>query len=247
MKWKIGRIIIILVAVFQFQLIGFLNPLVEKAEASSSADMTVYFTPMGGPLPPFGFTATYINDYTVKLDWTKAGSANNTMIRVKDNGYPTSATDGNLVFFGDALSTNDTAVDYFNFLGKKYYAAFTDNQTGDNVTWAWSMPSYIALEGPSVSDLVTQVTNFNALLDVIRGQYIALFLMLGMLALTLWRKEVFLYVVTSLITVFIALSWVKVSPPISLCLLGMACYLLYEAVRLSFFKKKSERKEQEDE
>lgn len=63
------------------------------------------------------------------------------------------------------------------------------------------------------------------------------FLLLGMLSLTLWKRELFLYVVTGLLTLTISLTWFNDYPLVSLCLIGLACFLLFEAVRLAFFKK----------
>lgn len=249
MKWRIARTLIILAVVFQFQLIGFLNPTVERALASSTADVTVYFTPIGGGAPPpLSFTLTYIDDYKVKMDWTLGGTANNTMVRVKDNGYPRGPADGYLVYYGSAFSANDTAVDYYNFLGKKYYAAWTDNKTSDDdPNWGWSFSPVLAeLEGPAVSDLVVQVANFNILLEGMKAQYLALFLMLALFVIALWRKEVFLYVVSALVTTFISLSWSKVYTSLSICLLGLACFQLYEAIMLAFFEKRNKVKKRKE-
>lgn len=56
------------------------------------------------------------------------------------------------------------------------------------------------------------------------------FVMFAMVAITLWRREFFIYVVGSLVVFFIALAWLKDYTEISLPFIALSLYFLSEAV-----------------
>jgi hypothetical protein len=97
----------------------------------------------------------------------------------------------------------------------------------------------------AIADNITKTINTQmSLLTSIAEKAFEAFLLLGFLSLTIWRRdEPFLWVVTSLVTAFVAFSWFKNYPGISIVLLGLACYLLYQAVRLALFRKSKENTE----
>jgi len=100
--------------------------------ADSSADITVTATGIvgGNPGIPTGFTVFYISDYEVGISWTKGESANNTMIRAKYGSYPTSRTDGYLVYYGEGTSTSDTGVSLDETATNVYYRAWSEDSGG---------------------------------------------------------------------------------------------------------------------
>lgn len=131
MKWRIVRIIIIIVLAFQFQLLGIRLPgqLESYVMASNSADVVVRVTPfIGLAIAPTGFTVTRITDKLIRLDWTP--SENTTVILAKVDGLPTGPTDGYIVYTGNGTTTNDTFTNLDIIGGKVFYAAYSVNATG---------------------------------------------------------------------------------------------------------------------
>lgn len=230
MEWKITRILLLSLAL----AVVICCPAAVMAD--STAEVTIHFTPPGGagPPAPSSFTATYLDDYTVLLEWSKSASANNTMVRVKDSGYPTSATDGYLVYLGDAVSVNDTAVDYYNYWGMKYYAAWSDNISTPLV---WSADYAAAsLESPFVSDLVTQVETFNALVNTISGQigYIfAMMLVLGFLIFALWKNDLIMYIAAGILCVTLGVTWIDDYSGATMVIWIIGLYMLSRAVLMA--------------
>lgn len=107
-------------------LIGFIGLLPQPVSAATSVDITI--TAVGIVIgAPGGFTLTYISDYEVGIDWTKADGAVNTMIRAAVGRYPTSITDGYLVYYGDGVTTSDTGVSLDETAAAVYYRAWSEN------------------------------------------------------------------------------------------------------------------------
>lgn len=79
---------------------------------------------------PGGFTLTYITDYEVGIDWTKAPGAVNTMVRAAVGRYPSSTTDGYLVYYGNGTSATDTGVSLDETPAAVYYRAWSENVNG---------------------------------------------------------------------------------------------------------------------
>lgn len=125
----------------------------------ADSDITITATPDSGDLgPPTGFTATYISDNTVQLDWTPGLHADNTSIRAKLGGYPNDTADGYLVYIGGGSSSNDTALDFDVLLGTVYYRAWSENSTAYSATYASA-----ELENPHVAN----VSAFAAILSLL--------------------------------------------------------------------------------
>ncbi len=61
-------------------------------------------------LAPTDFTITDLGGSTAKLDWTLGDGADNTLIRMRRDIYPTSITDGESVYFDSGTTTNQTGL-----------------------------------------------------------------------------------------------------------------------------------------
>jgi len=97
---------------------------------------------------PTGGSASYSGNYnSVNLSWTKGSGSNNTIIVRKASGYPTSHTDGTVVY-------NDTGTSYGDdeIYGYYYYSAFgydignlsgTNATVRDSVRFVWSNGTYL--------------------------------------------------------------------------------------------------------
>jgi hypothetical protein len=71
------------------------------------ADSTSNFTTAGGAYnPPTGLILTDLGGITVTANWTKAATANNTLIRISRSAYPSSITEGEWWYLDTASSVN---------------------------------------------------------------------------------------------------------------------------------------------
>jgi hypothetical protein len=60
--------------------------------------------------PPADFTATDMGGSTANLTWTHSGNATSALIRMKRNTFPTTTTEGELIYSGNATSVNVTGL-----------------------------------------------------------------------------------------------------------------------------------------
>lgn len=94
---------------------------------SPQVDITVAALIIGYP---GNFTVTYVNDHQVDISWTNPIGGNNTMVRGAVGRYPTSMTDGYLVYLGNGTSCSDTGVSLDETAALVYYIAWTQNNAG---------------------------------------------------------------------------------------------------------------------
>jgi hypothetical protein len=110
-----------------------------RAEATGSNGQTVYGNTlkfMTNPDSPLNFNA-YISGQGVNLTWTPALSACYTAIVKKTGGYPTSETDGSVVYFGTGNSYFDADVSQGTTY---YYRAWS--MGCDQGMYSWSDSTY---------------------------------------------------------------------------------------------------------
>lgn len=144
--WRIVRLVLIIIAVFQFQFWGLLDA-PRYASASTTADVTLKFTMItAGPPLPVGFTVTRINDNLVRITWGLPAGAENITIRGKMGDYPSSPTDGYLVYAGNGTIAYDNGVNLDLLGARMQYVAYTQNGTG---AWSWA-PVKGTVEGIAV-------------------------------------------------------------------------------------------------
>ncbi len=60
------------------------------------------------------------------------------------------------------------------------------------------------------------------------------FVLLSMIAITVWRREFFFYAITALLCLFIALDWIHTYLSISIPLIALSMYFLSVAVLMPF-------------
>jgi hypothetical protein len=90
-----------------------------EVEAATTADIvvTAYGYICGSPS---GLVISYTGEDYVDIDWVKGVGAQNTMIRVGHTGYPTSLTDGGLVYTGNGTHTQ-YVINYERLLTNEEY------------------------------------------------------------------------------------------------------------------------------
>lgn len=92
------------------------------------------FCLVGLPSAPTDFTATPVGDTIVNLSWTMGAGADITVIRGSSTAYPTSVTDGYLVYSGNATSVT---IDGLNLqTATYYYRAWSYNSYGYSADYA---------------------------------------------------------------------------------------------------------------
>ena len=91
------------------------------------------------PLTPTNFQATVIgtDPSSYNLTWTMGISANWTIIRGSSNGYPTSVTDGYLVYNGTGTDVMVSGIDISS--SSYYYSAWSENAHGLSPDYATAM------------------------------------------------------------------------------------------------------------
>lgn len=97
------------------------------------------------PEAPTSVSVTYPNSTAVRFNWTQGIGANNTVILMKNTGYPTSVTDGTVMYNGTDESWNATSLQngvyyYYSMWSynewettQRFHSHYSDNQT--NVTY----------------------------------------------------------------------------------------------------------------
>lgn len=117
--------------------------MVEPTEAATTQDVTITATGIICGTPS-GLTLTYVNDNQVDIDWVVGVGSDSTLIRAAYGHYPTSTTDGYLVYQGAGNHAHDTGVSLADEVQGIYYRAwagkggvwtlnYASNWFGDNV------------------------------------------------------------------------------------------------------------------
>lgn len=90
---------------------------------SHTADVTI--TVSGEwPLAPTNFVATYVSETQVDLTWVQGLNTTHTIIVAKIGAYPTSITDGYIVYDGTSTNASDIGVNFDVVAGDIHYAAW---------------------------------------------------------------------------------------------------------------------------
>ncbi len=169
------------------------------AVASTTTDVTVTVTPTGPTNgPPLNFTVIYVDATTANITWTKPGTAVNTHIRVKFGDYPSSISDGYLVYSGTSENITDANLYLEENAGTLYYSAWSENATGDYS----SEYATDDLENP----LMTLIAN------ALSVDLIPLLVIIGITALAFWRRDLFLYLIATPVAIMGGLNWYENHP-----------------------------------
>ena len=87
---------------------------------------------------PSGLVISYTGEDYVDINWAKGVGADNTMIRVGTTGYPTSLTDGGLVYYGNGTSTQ-YVVNYARLLTGQEYDGLYFTAWSQRADGIWQM------------------------------------------------------------------------------------------------------------
>jgi len=87
----------------------------------------------GAVMAPFDFTATYVSETEVSLEWELPPQADKIMVRAKYGSPPTNINDGYLVYYGGGDSYTDDNVFFDEYLGTLYYSAYAEDS---DVGWS---------------------------------------------------------------------------------------------------------------
>ena len=151
----------------------------------SSAMITVIWRPLYDIQPPWNFTATYVDEYTVDLTWEIGGLSTQTMIRAGIDGYPTEPTDGRLVYLGAAEEFTDESVD-LEMHEYVYYRA-----------WGEDSGEY--------SDDTSDITMVSVIMLTIG----LIFVTAAIVGLAFWKEDHFLHIVASMVAIGFGAWWIS--------------------------------------
>lgn len=244
MKWHITRILIALILAFQFQLVSWLIPQdYEPVYATqTTAEVTVTYTIIVEIGPVSNLMLYDLGLTTVTANWSAGANATYHMVRGSRIEYPSDIDEGELLYYGSDTTCNITGVPLDNItLYVSTWAFQADNSTHSSVVSAFigaGRPGVVtgySLEVDSMSELSSALTNTVSYFEM----GVQVFLVLGMMAIALWRKDrespetamIFL-LVCGLTTIYIGLSWFSISQGIGLVFTALGGYQLFEVVRI---------------
>ena len=175
---------------------------------------------------PSGFTVAWITDTEVRLDWTPGYGANSTLILAKVGSLPTSPTDGYIVYSGAGSTANDTFTNLDIIGGKVYYAAFSYRE-----------PDYSEgvsgdVEGIGMTEIATSLDSLTAIMNTVGQLGFGAFLVIGLLGLALWKRDIIWYSASGLAALIIGIGWIGEYTGIAFAVIGIATFQLLEAVIL---------------
>lgn len=214
--------------------------LLHEARGDMELTVTITFHSASGVRAPSAFSLTDQGAITVTANWTMEGDGPYVMIRAARDDYPESTTDGEMLYYGDGSSANITG---FSLETTKYYASIW-GFASDNTTYsAAHSTAYVGGEG--MDELTNQVAAFNALLNeifpvdmntMVNGVLssftlsMEVILIIGITALAIWRKHFILNLAAGIMLLSIGLSWINDSIPLSLALITVSGYFLWESM-----------------
>jgi hypothetical protein len=117
--------------------IGLLSLIPISVEAATTADVLV--TANGYIVgSPSGLVISYTGEDYVDISWVKGALADNTMVRVGHTGYPSSLTDGGLVYYGNGTSTQ-YVYSYATLLANEEYEGLYFTAWSQRADGVWQM------------------------------------------------------------------------------------------------------------
>lgn len=107
------------------------------ADAATTADVVI--TAAGYVVgTPSGLVVVYTGEDYVDISWVKGALADKTMVRVGHTGYPTSLTDGGLVYYGTGTSTQ-YVINYERLLANEEYEGLYFTAWSQRADGMWQM------------------------------------------------------------------------------------------------------------
>jgi hypothetical protein len=192
--------------------------------ADSSTDITItasgIFITLGSPTD---LILTRIDANTVHAEWIKGGG-NTTILMADSEAYP---IDHILM---PAYSGNDTNTDIswpidnmeiyvsaWSFNGTDYSSNYVESTTG----------------GTNMIALANQIGSLTTMLGWAAQLAFYFFLIIGLLAISVWQKELVLYAASGAVFFFIGISLINDYSGISLAILILSSYQLFQALILA--------------
>ena len=179
---------------------------------------------------PSGLTVYYISDYELGISWTKAVSANNTIIIAKYGSYPVDRTDGYQVYYGMGENCSDVAVNLEETASTIHYRAWSEDTDG-----IWS-PVYAEANWESI--VMTLIANVLSQLAQLLFPLLALAIFS---ALAFWKPNPLLFMMAAGTSLMLGLDWydvytTNIGLTISLMLMAYALVCLGYAFRCIFWR-----------
>jgi len=140
---------------------------------------------------------TYTTDgNNVILDWARGLRADTTVIVRGENGYPMTPTDGEVVYDGAGTTVTDSGVN--SEFRPLYYRAWSYNDWGYSIEYAEAEKGVLMTE---------------------------LFMVLGLTAFALWRREIWVYLPAVIALIFFGYRWIDTDIMFGLPFFALALFM----------------------
>lgn len=233
MKLKlVTRLLVAALIAFQWQVAVWVTAEPEPVYAYdwTPADVTVTYHMSGAISPITDLTLTDLEFVSVKADYTL--TAGYVMLRGSTVTFPTSPTEGELIYYGPDSSVNFTAPDLD--LHECFVSAFVF--ATDNVTYLETYDT-ATIGGEGVEEIATGLETLATTGDTfaeIGSLAIQVVIVLVMLTFAIWAKDIIFYYVAGAVTCYISYTLVQDYPGLGLPALFLGGYQFVRALLLTF-------------
>lgn len=179
--------------------------------------------------PPTGFVLADMGAITVSANWTKSGTANYTMLRGSRDDYPADVDKGELIYYGPLSSANYTGVPLDTItLFVSAWGYGSDNST-HSTTYA------TASIGGDVMDInITGATiTVDSAITSVLTMGVGVLLVVGLFAIAVSKRDLVIYAVSGLVTLFISLTWIDSFAGVSIAMMFLAAYQLFQSCHMA--------------
>jgi len=145
-------------------------------------------------LPPISFIVADMGAVSLNITWTKANASSNlTLIRASRTDYPSSITDGELVYYGSNVSYNASGYSITNVV--YYFSAWGVDNSGTVYSTEY-VTATIGEEGVTVMATTLDMTPFILLLPL-----------MFLAVLAYWKPNPILFLIIAGVAIFSGFEW----------------------------------------
>lgn len=170
--------------------------------------MVITYTLPADPGAPTGFTLTDLGATTIQAEYTL--DSDDIVIRISRSAFPTSITEGELFYSGNATSANGTG---YNLELIRYYGS------------AWGLTGSTYSDTYATAEVGGDMTEISGSIDGAIADFIGLIIVLALGGFAFWHRERLLYLIALIAFFIYGWAYWDTSQAVSimLVLIGVAC------------------------
>jgi hypothetical protein len=206
----------------------------------STSTITVTNTPLFGLEAPTQLTVTYITDSDVRVTWTIGNMAVNTEIVANYNHYPTSRTDGYVLYDSTGTYVDDLSVNLNEYWGTYYVSGWSQDVDG-----YWTTDYSSAKYEVDMTALVAEMQ-----------QWLLFALLVALNALVFWKvdKHKFFWVIGAIIDITSGLLFAATAVQwtmtwvlgFMIAIVGLACLTYFMLWSFRLLRGKTQRRDEDE-